>query len=128
LVVAARWLGEDKVVTLRDDGGGGPADQPADGVYVGSLRGPRPSLLPLRLAPADGGPALWEGTLRPAAPTEQLYFELRTDHNGVHAIVLPAAPLGRSADSRELAWTAAGFGWAALVLVYALGLALRRGP
>ena len=50
-MVAARWLGEDKVVTLRDDGGGGPADQPADGVYVGSLRGPRPSLLPLRLAP-----------------------------------------------------------------------------
>ncbi|MBL8616548.1 MAG: hypothetical protein JNM72_13140 [Deltaproteobacteria bacterium] len=126
-MVVARWLGEDKRVELRDDGGGGPGDQPADGVFVGALTGPRPSLLPLRLERAGGGPALWEGALRPAAALEQLYFEVRADHNGEHAVLLPAAPLGRSADARELAWTAAGFGWAALVLVYALGLALWRG-
>ena len=127
LQVHARWLGEDKVVALRDDGLGGPADQPADGVYVGLLEGPRPQLLPLRLV-ADGGPPLWEGTVRPAADHELVGFLVQTEPGGLHAVTLPVAPRGRTADTRELAWTAAGFGWAALILIYVLGLSLRRSP
>ncbi len=126
--VEAQWLGEARRLSLRDDGAGGGGDLPADGIFVGELRGARPSLLPIavavRAAPEAEAAPVWSGVFRPMVEEDQLHLRLIDGPGGLRAAETLAAPLGERADAREAAWTAAGFGWALFVLGVCVGLAL----
>lgn len=130
--VEAQWLGEARRLRLLDDGAGGDGDQPADGVFVGELRGARPTLLPIAVAVREGPGAearpVWSGVFRPMAEHDQLHLRLIDGPAGLGAVEALAAPPGQRADAREAAWTAASFGWALFVLAVCVALAvLGRG-
>ncbi len=120
LRVAARWLGEDRALVLRDDGALPDYDIAGDGIFVGELQGEPLLLLPLEITAPSAAP--WRGVVRLFGPEDSLRFGLSADGRLERSLARPAGAL---ADP-ELPRLVAGYGWAALVLLYVFLLAF--GP
>ncbi len=128
-LVATTWLGEERTLTLVDDGSV-PGDKPGDEVYVGRWTGEPVRVLPVRilLTSASG------------AQTVAAFNEVLDDgENDLSYVVELGDPVSvrrvasawsqRSAEVAELARTGASIGWAALVLGYVAWLVGRSpGP
>lgn len=120
-VVQTAWLAEPQTWELRDDGVP-PDTRAGDGVWTGGGSGDEVRTLSLTLSTPDADTPLWSGTERLAAGAQRLVFSL--EHDGptprVHrsAVALP----GPSMEVAEASSVAALLGWAALVLVYVLGI------
>lgn len=129
LRVETTWLGEERALTLRDDGST-PGDAPGDGVFVGELSGEPVRALPVRLVLEGGGHRgveVYAGLERVFQPADRLAWALSLGDAPVATRV--AAPyLARSGDSREVAWVAASIGWVCLLLGYVAWLLGRRLP
>lgn len=126
VVVRARWLGVEQTLVLLDDGDALIEDIQGDGIFVGVLRGEPALLLPLEIEAPAPVLAPWRGAVRLFGPEDSLRFVVSAEGQLERAVAQPAGALA----APELPRLVAGYGWAALVLLYVLALALapRRAP
>jgi len=113
------WLGEERTLTLRDDGVI-PGDVPGDGLFVGTWRGAPVRVLPVTLVVGSEVHAPFEayaGLERITQPQDRLSWALDLDETPTARRV--AAPLlARPMEARELSGVAASLGWMCLALLY----------
>lgn len=126
-VVQTTWLGEERTLTLTDDGAS-PGDKAGDNVFVGRWSGDPVRVLPVRLSVTTTA-----GSTELASFNEVLG---EGDNDLAYDVELGASPSvrrvaaawsSRSAEVAELARTGASIGWAALVLGYVAWL-VGRSP
>lgn len=121
------WLGEERSVTLRDDGQL-PGDVPGDGLYVGHWQGEPVRVLAIRLIVSSDAHEPFEaygGLERVFQPQDRLSWALDLDETPSARRV--AAPLqARPMEARELSGVAASLGWACLAFLY-VGWLVGRG-
>ena len=123
LHVSAQWLGEPRALVLSDDGAVFAEDVPGDGIFVAEISGAPALLLPLELRLDGPQPVVWSGVVRLFGPEDSLRFGLSPEGRLERSLARPA---GAVADP-EAPRLVAGYGWAALVLIFVLALALRCG-
>lgn len=125
----AVWLGEERSVTLTDDGSVA-GDVAGDGIWLGELSGEPVSMLPLTIVvERDRGPEkeiieAWAGNESIALDTDRLTWALELG-DSPRAYRVAGATTARVASAREAAAVTAPIAWACFLLIYVAWLVER---